>query len=259
LIEEYYRPQTLAEAISLLERTAIETLPLGGGSVIARPVARPIAVVDLQDLGLATCLERGNWLDLGATLTLQALLEFPRLPQALRKAIQHEATRNLRQVATIAGTLVAASGRSPFASVLLALDALLVLQPGDEEVPLSDLYSWREHKLHRRLIKCVTVPLNASLAYEYVARTPADLPIVCAAVAQWPSGRTRIVLGGFGKAPQLALDGPEPGGAEVAARAAYSQAEDEWATAEYRQEIAALLVRRCLGQFNRPDGSRDGS
>jgi CO/xanthine dehydrogenase FAD-binding subunit len=87
------------------------------------------------------------------------------------------------------------------------------------------------------------------MAYESVARTPADLPIVCAAAAGWPSGRTRLALGGFGMAPLLALDGPEPEGAEIAARSAYSDAGDEWASAEYRREIAPVLARRCIEQL----------
>jgi hypothetical protein len=44
----------------------------------------------------------------------------------------------------------------------------------------------------------------------------------------------------------LAMDGPEMGGEEIAAQNAFSQATDEWASAEYRQEIAGLLVKRCM-------------
>jgi CO/xanthine dehydrogenase FAD-binding subunit len=99
------------------------------------------------------------------------------------------------------------------------------------------------------LITKVILPLNLRLAYEYVARTPADLPIICAAVAKWPSGRTRLALGGFGSAPTLAFDGTESLGIEVAAQNAYSQAGDEWASSAYRQEIAGVLARRCLEQI----------
>ena len=96
------------------------------------------------------------------------------------------------------------------------------------------------------LVTTVNIPSNVTLTYEYVARTPADLPIVCAAVAQWLSGRTRVALGGFGNAPLLAMDGPEPEGAETAARDAFREAGDQWASAEYRSDIAAILVKRCL-------------
>jgi putative selenate reductase FAD-binding subunit len=245
MIIEYYRPRTLEEAMQLLARTEPLTLPLGGGSSLNRPSPDPFAVVDLQSLGLNMVQRRGNFIDLGATVTLETLLEEDLSP-ALIRSIQHEATYNLRQVGTVAGTLVAAGGRSPFATVLLALDAQLTLLPGDEQVSLGDLLPVRVERLGGRLITQVTLPLNTSLAYEYVARTPADLPIVCAAAAQWRSGRTRLALGGFGKAPLLAMDGPEPGGIEAAARDAYSQAGDEWASAEYRQEMAPVLARRCL-------------
>jgi CO/xanthine dehydrogenase FAD-binding subunit len=116
----------------------------------------------------------------------------------------------------------------------------------DEQVGLGDLLPVREDRLRGCLVTGISLPLNARLAYEYVARSPADLPIVCAAVAQWPSGRTRLALGGFGPAPLLALDGPESAGIEEAARSACSQASDEWASAEYRQEMAAALAKRCL-------------
>jgi hypothetical protein len=94
----------------------------------------------------------------------------------------------------------------------------------------------------------VRIPLNVTLRFEMVARSPMDRPVVCAAVASWPSGRTRVALGGYGKAPILAMDGPEPVGAAVAAREAYRFAEDEWAGADYRMEVAGKLVGRMVAQ-----------
>ena len=77
----------------------------------------------------------------------------------------------------------------------------------------------RRERLQKRLVTQVRLPLNARLAFESVARTPADLPILCVAVARWHSGRTRLAVGGFGAAPCLAMDGPEAGGIEIAAGA----------------------------------------
>jgi CO/xanthine dehydrogenase FAD-binding subunit len=253
MITEYHRPENLAEALALLQREAPLTFPLAGGSVLSRPSLQPFAVVDLQALGLKTTRLQGNALQMGAALSLQGLLDeldsqaaMAGLSAALGKAIRHEASANLRQVASLAGTLVAASGRSPFATAMLALDAALLLQPGDETLALGDLLPLRSTRLSRRLITHLTIPVNLRMAYEYVARTPADQPIVCAAVARWPSGRTRLALGGYGDSPLLVLDGTEPDGAEIAARSAYSQASDEWASAEYRSDIAATLSLRCI-------------
>jgi CO/xanthine dehydrogenase FAD-binding subunit len=248
MICEYHRPASLEEALALLARPHPPTIPLGGGTAIDRRDPQEIAVVDLQALGLARIELRGQTLLLGAAATLQALLETPGIPAALQDAIQLEATYNLRQAATVAGTLVAAGGRSPFAAALLALDARLTLEPGAESVELGELLLSRPARLRGRLITQVSLPLNARLGFHSVARTPADLPIVCAALARWPSGRTRLALGGYGAAPLMALDGPEPGGAEEAARQAYSQAGDEWASAEYRSDVAGTLARRLLAE-----------
>ena len=249
MILEYHRPRTVEEALELLARPSPVTLPLAGGSALNRPSPEPVAVVDLQALGLNTWEKRGHTLVLGATLTLQALLDVPDLPEALLKAIHHEASYNLRQVATVAGTLLAADGRSPFTTALLALDASLEWARSGAEletITLGDLLPLRAGRQRGGLVTRVILPLNARLAYNYVARTPADRPQVCAAVAVWPSGRTRVTLGGYGSAPLLAMDGPEAGGVEAAARSAFSQAGDEWASAEYRQEAAAVLASRGL-------------
>jgi CO/xanthine dehydrogenase FAD-binding subunit len=261
VIVEYHRPESIEAALELLARHEPRTMPLAGGSALNRPSPDSIAVVDLQALGLNHLRPRGNFLEMGATLTLQALLDEAQLPTALQQAIRHEATQNLRLVATVAGTLVSAGGRSPFTTTMLALDAVLSLLPGDgpdrpQLVSLGDLLPVRAERLRGRLITQVSIPLNARLAYEYVARTPADQPIVCVAAAAWPSGRRRVALGGYGKAPFLAFDGTEDAGAEIAASDAYSQAGDEWAAADYRQEVARILAHRCISELNQGIGDK---
>ncbi len=246
MIVEYYRPKNLAEALALVDDPKTKTVFMGGGSAIDRYNTEPFAVVDLQDLGLNTLRTKGGTLEIGATASLQALYEQSQIQTGLKNAIYREASLNLRQVASVAGTLVASDGRSPFTTAMLALDASITLIPGEERINIGDLLALREKKINSKLITKITIPLNVQLAYQYVARTPADLPIVCAAVALWPSGRTRVILGGSGETPILAMDGPERGGEEISAANAYSQAGDQWAAAEYRQEMAQVLVKRCL-------------
>jgi CO/xanthine dehydrogenase FAD-binding subunit len=251
MIVEYHRPAQLEEALKLLARQDILTIPIGGGSALDRSIDKAIEVVDLQSIGLDGLQIQGNMLELGASLKLQELLDaiedknVLQLP-ALSKSIYHEATYNLRQVATIAGTLVAASGRSPFATVMLALNSVLTLEPGDEQVRLEDFKPLSFEGMRQRLITKVAIPSKVQLAYEYVARSPADLPIVSCGVAAWPSGRIRVTLGGFGAYPLLAFDGSEATGIEDAARSAFSQARDQWASAEYRQDVAGILAHRAV-------------
>ena len=70
------------------------------------------------------------------------------------------------------------------------------------------------------------------------------------AVAQWESGRTRIALGGFGSTPIIAMDGPEAQGVDLACLDACFDADDEWASAQYRREVAPKLALRCLDRIN---------
>jgi CO/xanthine dehydrogenase FAD-binding subunit len=250
MIVEYFRPKNIPETLDLLSNPHIQTVLMGGGTAIERYGSEPIGVVDLQDVGLNDLSSRGKKLEIGATVTLQTLLEHNQIQDALKKTIHLEAGQNLRQVATVAGALVASDGRSPFTTAMLALDASLTSEPGDEQVSLGNMLALRQESLENRLITKITLGLNAQFAYEYVARTPADRPIACAAVAVWPSGRTRVALGGYGSAPLLAMDGPEKDGAEETVRDAYSLASDQWAAAEYRQETVVVLVRRCLANLD---------
>jgi len=244
MITDYYRPETLPEALELLKRP--DTLPLGGGTLLSQLKTASVKVVDLQALGLDTLQKKGSNLEIGATVTLQQLLESEHAPTALKAAIKLEAPLNIRNTATVAGALIAADGRSTFASVMLALDAKLTMQPDDGTVEIGNFLPLRSKNLIGKLITAIAIPLNLRLTFESVARTPADKPIVCAALANWPSGRARLALGGYGKSPLLAMDGTESEGLEAAARNAFHESADEWASAEYRMDVAATLAKRCF-------------
>jgi len=257
MIITYHRPKTLEEALTLL--TQPNRIPLGGGTLLSHPTSDPVEAVDLQSLSLNAVSRQGSNLEIGATVTLQQLLESEHCPEPLKSALKLEAPLNLRNAATVAGTLVACDGRSTFATIMLALDAKLEQAKLDHskiETKTSNVGDFLPlRNLQGALITSITIPLSVKFAFDYVSRTPADKPIVCAALAQWNSGRTRLVLGGYGKSPMLAMDGTEAEGADTAARNAYHEATDEWASAEYRMDVAATLAKRCLERIN---ASREG-
>jgi CO/xanthine dehydrogenase FAD-binding subunit len=185
-------------------------------------------------------------LQIGATCTLQSLFESEHCPPALKTAVKLEAPLNLRNTATTAGTLVSADGRSPFVTSLLALDAKITLV-NSQTITIGISEYILTHP--KGLITQISIPANIKFAFEFVSKTPADKPLICAALAQWNSGRTRLSLGGYGKSPLLAMDGTEADGLDTAAKNAYHEATDEWASAEYRMDVAATLAKRCLAGF----------
>ncbi len=253
MILEYHRPESISAALALLTRSEPRTVPMGGGTYLNRPSKVPVAVVDVQKLGLDQIRRSMATWTIGSAVVLQSLSEHPDISPALKRSICHQASYNIRQISTIAGTLIASDGRSPLATAMLALDAVLEYEHVDKpsgSITLGNLLPIRDEYLPGCLVTKVKYSSRAQLAYEYVARTPADLPIICVAIARWPSRRTRVVVGGFGSYPTLAMDGPEESGIQYAIREACSQALDEWAGADYRSDVAEKLAIRCIQQFN---------
>jgi CO/xanthine dehydrogenase FAD-binding subunit len=255
MIIEYYRPTTIQQVLELLKRESPRTYPMGGGTKLNQPSQEEFAVVDLQalvndpDTGLGQIVHKGNSIVIGAGVNLEQLMEYPGMPKALQQTIRAEATYNLRHVATAAGTIVVATGRSAFVAALLAMDAQLTLVKSGLDPysqALGEFLLLRETGKSGILILSLSVPVKTRLAYQSISRTPEDLPVVASAVSQWPSGRTRVVLAGYGSSPWVVFDGPEALGAPFAAHDAYQLASDPWAGAAYRSAMAEILVQRCL-------------
>ena len=248
MIIEYHRPHTMEEALSLLGRNAPPTVPLGGGTSLSRYRHQAIAVVDIQALPLHATRVEGQSLKIGAGVKLQALLDDPQTPAVLGAAVQAEASYNLRQMATAGGTLVSGGGHSPFAAVCLAMDAQLSWEPGGKEVSRGD---WRATKKadmpFGTLMTQITLPLNARAAYHAVGRSPADVALVMAAAAKWPSGRTRIVIGGrLMERVVLVLDGTDSSGAIETAVNACSHYFIPRYSLEFIEHEITTLAARCL-------------
>jgi CO/xanthine dehydrogenase FAD-binding subunit len=134
------------------------------------------------------------------------------------------------------------------ATVLLALDARLTWLPGEQLMALGDWLPVRKSLKPGVLISQLGIPRQTVVRFLSVGRTPQDRPLVCAALAIWPSGRTRVALGGTGSAPLLAIDGTDRSGAEAATENAYSHSGDTFASNNYRKETARQLVHRLLAE-----------
>jgi CO/xanthine dehydrogenase FAD-binding subunit len=277
-LTEYHQPTTLDEALKLLRRTAIHTVPIAGGTSLVPEAAREVqAVVDLNALGLSyiqtseVFAERPGAdrsgrnfgsLEIGATTKLQALVdhEASRIyaDGVLVTAILDSASRNTREAASLAGSIVAASGNSPLFTALLALEARLIVRAArgtrEDEVALP-YWTPQPRSLILRLI-LPALPDNAHAAYEKVARTPADLPIVCVAaratIDHDQLRDVRLALGGVAEKPIVIAR--SAGSIDELAQLAVSTVtppDDYFATADYRREMVGVLVKRALSNLKR--------
>jgi CO/xanthine dehydrogenase FAD-binding subunit len=244
MIVEYHRPNEIDEAIRLLSRNFPPTFPLGGGNVISRKSGENFAVVDLQGLGLNQIQSEGMAIIIGATATLENLYEHPSIPDAVKEAIHLDATLNTRNTATLGGAIVAGTGGSALLAVMLAMDAHLEWIPGNSSQALGEFISLKDKIRPGKLIAVVQISTQAKVSLTSVGRSPLDPPFLIVAISRWPSGRTRLVLGGKVKAPILALDGTTPDGIIEAGINACSQLSNQWISNNYLKDITTKLIQR---------------
>ena len=247
MIIEYARPKTITEAVNLLNRETPITVPLGGGSVVSKHHGRQMAVVDLQDLDLNQIRSENGKTIIGATSTLSQIEAFYK-SSAIAQAIQIQAGKNQRNSGTIAGLVKMADGRSPLLTLLLALDAQLNWEPRNKSISLGNWLPIRSEWKESSLITKIVVP-EEKVVFESIARTPKDIPIICCAIALWPNGRMRVTLGGFGKIPNLVLDGTKNDDIGIAVYSALRDSDDQWASAEYRREAGQKLALRLFSDI----------
>ena len=255
MIGDYYRPDSVEKAVKLLSHKGDDLKPLGGGTQLSRFQTDLKGVVDLQATGLDQIHVGDQKIKVGATTRLDAILEHTNVDAEIKRAIRLDASKNIRNMATLGGWLVSSDARSAFSAVLLALDIALTWEPNSVQIRMGDWLPVREIEPPGVLLTEAEWDLRPNLVFEYVARSPKDRPTLIVAVAQWGSGRTRVAMGGFGPAPIIAMDGPEGLGADVACRDAYFEAEDAWASAAYRREVAPKLAVRCLERIDAMKGS----
>lgn len=257
-ILEYHKPTSVDAALALLGRATPRTRPLAGGAHYRRGIKWPEALVDLSALGLDAITRTDAGWEIGAMVTLDALAENDAAPAALRKAAQRQAPRNIRQRATVGG-MIASRDTGVLFACLLALGARMNLEPGRRSVTLASYSQTRV--LNGDLITAVVLPATRHVAFAEVSRTPADLPIVCVAVAAedgagGPRNFSVIATGAdqglvtLGGVAQL-LDGAPHANIETL-NAVLPQAdwnEDGRGSADYRNAMLPVLVQRAVAEL----------
>jgi CO/xanthine dehydrogenase FAD-binding subunit len=180
----------------------------------------------------------------------------------LAQTARRDATLNVRNAATVGGTVVVAPVDSEFILALLALAAKLSVQ--SEEITTWSLYQFLADPvaaLNGGLVTQVRIhlPLRVAGGLARVARTPSDHPIVAAvAVIAEDADTMRVALGGVASWPLLVeldpamrdassrLEAVEEAVAQVIATA--EPYADFRGTADYRHAMGALMAKRALEQ-----------
>lgn len=253
-MREYHRPASLDEALRLLQRKEIRTVPLAGGSgVVGQGNPDIEAVVDLQDLELDFIEHSNGTLRVGAMVRLQTIVEdCADIAQGLLSGAAHRmAGWNMRNSATIGGSLAGAQVDSPLSVVLAALGAQVNLTGNGAPVSWAELaIKLRQKPLSGELITAVMIEHAAVSGgvYHQVGRTPADLPIVNTAAVVKGQDIT-LAIGGLTHdllTLHAGVSEKENLFSGVAAAEEAHIRSDFLGGAEYRRSIAGTLAQRAV-------------
>jgi carbon-monoxide dehydrogenase medium subunit len=145
---EYFAPTTLDEAIETLERYGDEGKVLAGGMslipVMKLRVSQPRALVDINRIGGLDALTEDNGLRIGALVRHKTAERSELLKGrygALGDAAPQIADPVVRNLGTVAGSLVHADPQGDWGSVMLAVRAELVARgpDGERTIPIDEL------------------------------------------------------------------------------------------------------------------------
>jgi len=278
---EYAAPDSLGEAISLLEQGADRDAKVlaGGQSLVPllnMRMARPDLLVDLERIaGLDGIREEGGWLVIGAMARKRAVEKSERvrrLQPVLLAATRLVGHPQIRNRGTVGGSLAHADPAAEYPALAVVLGAeLRAVGPGGERrIAAGDFF--RGHLTTAleaaEVLTEVRVPVlepGTGWSFLEVARRHGDFALAGAAATVRLDGRgrfsaARLVL--FGVAPmpvrlaegEALLTGEPPGATlleEVAVRGSEGLEEppsDVHASAAHRRHLARVLLRRALDE-----------
>lgn len=287
---EYLRPETLDEAVGLLQARGSGARMLAGGTDLAVGIrhghVHPEVVVDIKGVReLQPAIEeRDGFFNISAGTVMIDLEEDERIARlfpALIEATEVVGSVQIRNRATLVGNLCNASPAADTPPVLLALGASVVIwgPQGARVLPVHQfLVAYRKTALAPgELVTAIRIPIPAgatgSKFLKLGRRRALEISIVCAGAAVDLDRDGTIARAGIGlgsvspytvrasRAEEMLVGArPHPeilAAAGAAATAACSPIDDLRGSGEYRQAMVPVLVRRALAiAVSRAQGSR---
>ncbi len=271
-VKQYQRPATVDEAVSLVQSNANAVYIGGGAWTVAQGDPQLEMVVDLQEAGLDTLEGNLDGVILGATVTLQQIIDHADAGTLaggiLGTAAGYTQSRNLREQGTLGGALIVAGPADPLTTALLVLDTDIdYADPAVHTAPFTSFVAYRDRLIKTRVliteVRIKRPPARSSAAFTVVGRSPKDQPIVCAAayvaVDEGLPAVVRVAVGGANPMParlhktEHLLKGQLLGAEKVTqalqpALADLKPIADFRGSADYRLEMAQVLARRAILQ-----------
>ena len=194
MFEQFLKPASVDEAVKFKSQFKDDAVFMAGGSKLnAAPTRSTKSVaISLAGLGLSEIKAQGGVVTIGATATLQQVIDSPLVPAAVREAAGFVYSRNVRNQATFGGELFARQNEAVLMPVLLVMNAKVLLSGGAE----ADLAAWLSGTRDGLVLGVVLSDAGVCCATRRVARTVGGQTVLTAAVALTADGQQRIAVEG---------------------------------------------------------------
>jgi len=275
----YWKPENLLDAVSLLANMEDQARPLAGGTdLLVKMKKGPInwkGIVNLKGLTeLKGINYEGETITIGALTQISSLIENPLVSihfPVLVDAARSLGTPQVRNLATIGGNLCNASPAADVALVLLMYEARLqIMGPsGSRKVPVQEFYVGPGQTVLQQGEILTTVeidlpPLNSKgVFYKHGKRKSHEIALVNVAVLLTSQPETkqitraRIAVGSVASTQLRIKDAEDSLTDSLATLSAFEKAaklakeavnpiDDVRSTASYRKQMVGILTRRAL-------------
>jgi carbon-monoxide dehydrogenase medium subunit len=282
-VEAFYRPESIREAVQLLQGGKGHARVVAGGTDLIVDADSSVRVlIDLTRAGLSYIRRRDLSCIIGATSTM-AEIESSEAIRALAGGLLAKAAATcgsvqLRNMATLGGNLAHGSPAADLAAPLLALEATVTLADanGRRKLPMAEyLAGVRSRSFSRSLLVEIVVPeppraARSGWSFHKLGRTAVDIAIVSVAAGlqldlKGRIKRARIALGAVAPTPFRAAGAEALLTGRTLEHAALAEAceevmrevdpiSDQRASADYRRELSRVLTGRALEECARAAG-----
>ncbi len=277
---DYLEPKTVQKALTFLSQHGSEARVLAGGTDLLRALKlrtlRPRYLINIKyipQMSKITSSPRAG-LKIGAASTMGSLELSPVIRQkspALFEAVHLLGSPQVRNLATLGGTLCNAAPSAETAPILLARDARAFIagSKGETGIPLESFFTGPGQTVLKtgELLAYITIPeaprRTGEAYFKHSPRSSMDIAVVgvAAVVTLSPSGdrieRCSIALGAVAPTPirarkaESVLVGQAPSEqliSEAARQAALESRpiSDLRGSAEYRRDMVSVMTSRAL-------------
>lgn len=255
-IKDYVKVSNLDEAYELNQKK--NNVILGGMHWLKMSSKMVGTAIDLSGLGLDEIVETEDTFEIGCMVTLRQLENHEGLNQytkgAVKDAVKDIVGIQFRNTATVGGSIFGRYGFSDVLTVFLAMDTYVVCHKAGE-ISLKEYAKMEQDS--DILVKLIVKKKPIRIAYLAQRHARTDFPMLTCAVGFWDE-KWSIVLGARPARAEVILE--ESGilssdgkiteesaagcGKYVAEQMSFGT--NTRGSAEYRKQIAAVLIKRAL-------------